>query len=276
MIEMSPEQLHKLAECHLKDFVKVIYNLVAIDDVKFDLVIGAGNSGLVMQKVAELVFEHCEWNFPPQLELPIQRHINGNNGELYDNTPIVFYAEKQMHYISNLTNVLFVDDELGKGTTARTSLALMLRATSPNLLTEKIHCHIVVELRGWPECFSIPSVRPFIHHYPKMSSIHKYKVIVNNLRPPTVLDDIVKLLKSLNMDHEKYDDKCLNVALGIQSKVYDPKSSEPPKFTNDLNEKATAEIVGLDSIRNEFRSYLDFLIKEALSEASKAKDKIYL
>jgi len=276
--EMSAEQLHKLAECHLRDFVRTIHNLVVIDGVKFDLIIGPGNSGLVMLKITELIFDHCKWKFPPQLKLPIQRYMKGTDGELHNNISLMPCAKEQMHGISSLTNVLFVDDEMGKGTTVKASLALMRAAANSKLLKlsyEQNHCHIVVELRDWPLSFGIPVVRPFIHHFATMSNLHRNKVIVNYLRPPAILDDIEKFLKSLDTDNEKFGDKCLNIALGTQSKVYDHNLDVPPVFTEQLNEKAKAKLPGLDDIRANFRDYLSELIKEALDTASKSKDNKY-
>ena len=268
MTEMSAEQLHKLAECHLKDFVRAIYNLVAIDGVKFDLIIGAGNSGLVMLKVTELIFEHCKWELPPQLRLPIQRYVKGTDGELYKNISLMPCAKEQIRGISSLTKVLFVDDEMGKGITIKTSLALTLGAADSEALIPKWpdtenHCHIVVELKGWPASFDIPVIRPFIHHFATRSTLDHYKVIVNRFRPPHILDDI-----------KKFDDKCLNIALGVPSKVYDCNSNFPPAFTEELNEKAKAEIPNLVDIRNKLRDYLNNLIERALDTASSSKDNI--
>src|SRR5689334_15222725 len=103
---------------HFKSFVATIYYLIYEKDLKFDLVIGSGNTGILCAKFTELVYKKIEKEVPPILQIPVLRYKGEEKSEnLFDNSVLFPDLEEFLHTnnIKKLDKVLFVDDEIYAG-----------------------------------------------------------------------------------------------------------------------------------------------------------------
>lgn len=144
IIERYLETRRKLAEGRIELFAARIYSLIKEND--YDLIISPGNSGLIMTEISKTVYEYSKKEFPKSFVLPIYR----------DGTK---YEEKLD--IKRADNVLFVDDEIMTGTSAKECIKAIVRSFPDSA---HIDVTIVAEHMFFEWHYKIPGVS--VHFYP--------------------------------------------------------------------------------------------------------------
>jgi hypothetical protein len=86
-------------------------------------VVAAGTSGLYMMELAKAVFRILEIELPPTVCLPVIRFTE--SGALFDNSGLSTEVRRQLKDHDPLKRVLFIDDEIRRGTTAHACLKLI-------------------------------------------------------------------------------------------------------------------------------------------------------
>lgn len=133
------EHRRELAVNRIKLFAATIYRLVQ-EKHDYDLVMSPGNSGIYMSVITEWVYQYLEKAVPPIVNLPIYRF--NDDGSLYDNNHLEKELALKTKNLEPIRNVLFVDDEIMTGTSARNTLELLQKTRSSS---EWVNFTIVAE-----------------------------------------------------------------------------------------------------------------------------------
>ena len=119
----------ELAKSRIKMFAAAIgRQLIEFDDT-FDLLMGAGNSGLYMTKIAEMTYEYLNTSVPKILNIPIIR-FKEDGKTLNDNSFLLLKVKEELRNVAPIKNVLFVDDEIMRAITAKECFTLLLKTYS--------------------------------------------------------------------------------------------------------------------------------------------------
>lgn len=116
-----------LAKSRIKLFVAAVCRQLLELNKSFDLVMGSGNSGIFMTKIAEIVYEKLNIDAPAILNLPIYRFKNDSEAP-YDNSFLLPIVENELLNARVINNILFVDDEIMQGITAKECFNLIILA----------------------------------------------------------------------------------------------------------------------------------------------------
>lgn len=119
----------ELAKSRIKMFVAAICRQLVDFEEKYNLLSGAGNSGLFMTKITEMVYQCLNIKVPPVLNLPIYR-FKEDGTTLRDNSFLITQVKEKLQDIQEMRNILFVDDEIMRALTAKECFQLILEADS--------------------------------------------------------------------------------------------------------------------------------------------------
>lgn len=150
----------KEAEEILKRYIVLLYKLVVIEGNKFDLIVGAGDSGAFMAKIGELFYRQIKKIPPPIIYIPLLRYIEPGvaDGVYFDNSVLLPQIKKQINSLSNFKNVLFVDDEIRKGHAAKSCIELILAALPKKKIPKRILYTIIAENHHFEWHYDVPPV----------------------------------------------------------------------------------------------------------------------
>lgn len=115
-----------LALSRIELFSATLYRLLVEDGERYDAIVTAGTSGLYMQGLAGAAYRLLAIEPPPTICLPVVRFAE--DGALFDNTPLAAEVCRQLGEKRRLERVLFVDDEIRRGTVAHACFDLLLRS----------------------------------------------------------------------------------------------------------------------------------------------------
>ena len=120
----------ELAKSRIKMFSAAIARQLLEFGETFDLLMGAGNSGLFMTKIAEMIYEHLSLKTPTVLNLPIYR-FKEDNTTINNSSQLVSRLKQTLKNLE-VNNILFVDDEIMRALTVKECFNLILKA-NPNI-----------------------------------------------------------------------------------------------------------------------------------------------
>jgi len=133
---MNSEQAHELARSKLSRFARKLRELTKYGS--FHLLVAGGNSGIVTAYIAKFVFEELKIDVPPMVLIPFYRFEPDHpHDESYRVKICAFSAnvKKQLETVPQheaITRVLFVDDEMGSGSTMAGVLTLVKEGLAEN------------------------------------------------------------------------------------------------------------------------------------------------
>lgn len=129
----------ELGQLRLKRFAAMLYILLEVRGEHFDLLVAGGNSGIAVLEVAKMVYKKTSKDTPPIVQFPVYRQSNEPDVKIDPNL-----VETQLKDVHHVDRVLFVDDEIMRGQTAKVSFE-----TIRDFLSEKVNpclrCTIVAE-----------------------------------------------------------------------------------------------------------------------------------
>jgi hypothetical protein len=143
----------ELAKSRIKMFVGALSRQLIDFKEKYDLIIGSGNSGLFMTKIASITYDALNIKAPYVLNLPIYR-FKEDGATLYDNSFLITYVKEQLKS-STINNILFLDDEIMRGITVKECFSLILKAF-PNI--NHLNATIIAENHFFEWHYKIPKV----------------------------------------------------------------------------------------------------------------------
>jgi hypothetical protein len=250
-VENESLSLGEIGYESLEAYVKELQSLLGEDKNQYDLLVGGGDSGQIVVKLAKLVYEHLGLECPPALLLPTFRHSDYEETIPLDNsqlpTPEGFDG-------SVIQNVLFLDDEVGSGSTAKGTLQwLRLHAPHLNKYT------IVAEDGGFVWDEEVPDVTV------EFVSTKKQRENVFNAISYIIPSDFEKPVQEALADTPDLNDKqVMCVLLGLPTKEF---NDSRPHFTNALYEIAKAKLPNLGSLQAGYQDYFAKQVSSILEDS---------
>ena len=144
----------ELAKSRIKMFAASIARQLLDFDETFDLLLGAGNSGLYMTKITEMVYQYLNIAVPKILNIPIIR-FKEDGKTLNDNSSLLPQLKQDLNNAKTIRDVLFVDDEIMRAITAKECLGLLLKA-DPNI--SHLDVTIVAEHHFFEWHYKLPKI----------------------------------------------------------------------------------------------------------------------
>jgi hypothetical protein len=152
------ESLQYLAVRNFKRFIAVLNYLIKRNE--FDLLLFGGDSGIGLSKITELVYEQLDKKPPTMISLPIIRmepkwlDDHGQEVKKFDNSIFIPQIKDRVNSLNKLENLAFIDDEIGKGITARAIVNLAIETADENKLQKPLNLTILAEDQNFnPENF---------------------------------------------------------------------------------------------------------------------------
>lgn len=263
------QSLHPLALRHFKRFVATLYHLMAKEGRQFNLIIGGGDAGMWLAKVAEILYKKLDLKLPIILPLPIVRYkftylkYEGQPLELFNNSVLISEAKRQLKELKKLEDILYIDDEIANGITAKEAIRVVVKAVPRDKIAANINLVIVAEDQGFNTSNFLDNVGAtmfsFAEHIPTMHGVINY----------IVPWEIERQIEEHFSEAEAGPKVRINMLLDLPSKdkklmegMYIPK----PVFIYDYNRKVRQKILNFPDLQKEFRTSLDEWIDESIEE----------
>lgn len=249
--------LEQVAQEHFKRFVGTIYRLVVEQQRRFDLLVGAGNSGVGMVKCTQLIYDHLQIQVPPTLVLPIYRHWPKDartEENLFDNAVLLPEVKRQLGGPGSLRKILFVDDEIGGGTALR-AVVNLLQLARPNQSGD-MAVTVVAENHGFNADIKIAGIS--IQFFPYAEEIKGLNNLVSYGIPYAIERPITRL----------YNDKQIgsverfNLLLGEPVKKME---NSQPCFSVE-REELKRRIKDFSGLQGRFEKHIRQLIASAIAQ----------
>lgn len=171
----------ELGQLRLKRLTALLYILIREKGEKFDLIVGGGNSGIFVQEVVKMVYEKAGEELPPMVLFPIYRPSNEEgvtiSGEVVQN---------QLKGLKNINKVLFVDDEIMRGQTAKICFETIRDYFRNKNVNSYLNCTIVAENHNFIWMYDLKNIS--VRYLPFAFVLQGYNCNFGYLIP----DDIVK------------------------------------------------------------------------------------
>ncbi|CAN5217448.1 hypothetical protein BH09PAT2_BH09PAT2_05890 [soil metagenome] len=244
-------------EHNFKQFINIIKRLFVDENKKYDLVIGMGNTGLVMLKLNELILNELKIKMPPTLTLPLLRFSDNNEKELFNNDIFLEEVKKQIEGIEKIQNILFVDDEIYRGISLKTALGLLMKVKG----TDHLQVTVVAEDQGFQWHNDIQNVDiefcPFAHEVEGHNNVIFYMI-------PSEYDKPIK--DAFPEDILKWHTR-INILLGLPIKIMiDGK----PEYTFKFNQEAEEKVANFRQLQVDFLTHLKDLIRKSIVPATRS------
>lgn len=257
MVE-EQDNYKKLGKQRFCNFCRAIKKLIQEKNLDFDLLVAAGNSGQSLAKFTELIFQELNQEAPPKLLIPFFRYFPGyrdDPGKIFDSNIFLPEVIQQVKNINRgITNVLFVDDEIGLGLTATNIFSLLNQALSeigkPKV---KDYC-IVAEDQG----FRVPRESPEIKFVPYDFETDGYNNVIFFINPWQLERPIIDTLG----EDDKFPFHCrTNILLGLPIKDF---NYGRPIYTDRFQKIAEGQISNLRELQKKYLAFIRQSIKDCL------------
>ena len=258
MSAITPKQAKEI----FKNYIALLYKLVVKEKNDFDLIIGAGDSGAVMAKVAEIFYQKINKKIPPILHLPLQRYAEPGipHGEYFENKVLIPQIKKQLKNIKLFKKVLFVDDEIMRGWTAKTSIELVLSALPKNKIADRVLYTIVAENHWFQWHYDLPPVS--IRYYAFSKKI------------PGVNGAVFEMISDLEWKSIKLNGMGKRPLLNIiLNGVRKSRSGLTPVFTDETAKKLEKN-QKFKKLKTKMLRQIDALVTEGIKEYKAGKIKL--
>lgn len=255
----SPK-LEQLAKANLKRYFAVLYKLIVEENKKFDVLMAGGNSGLIMALYAQMFYDTIKIDSPivfkttPQRHFPYGEEIPEN---LVDNTVLYLDIKNQIrdYRVRDVSSILFVDDEIGDGITARACINAFIKALSTD---KQINLYITAENQEYePKNFPSNVEVKFI---PFANEIEGMNNVVMYLIP----NEIYNQIKNIDAS----DKSKVALLLGLPRRT---KTALLDGYDFSLNHEAYEKIPDFEKLMVEFEYLINKLIQEAIQEYKERK-----
>lgn len=155
LVEKLDFNRHEIAVSRIALFSAAICRLLLEFNERYSLIVTAGTSGLYMRELVTAVFRALAVQAPPTICLPVIRFED--NGALFDNSPLAAGLPGRSGNQDPPKHILFVDDEIRRGTTARACLDLLIRSGYVDA-DRPLLCTIVAENHFFEWHWTLPGV----------------------------------------------------------------------------------------------------------------------
>lgn len=149
------------AEQIFKKFIALLYRLIVVEKNRFDLIIGAGDSGAALAMIAKIFYIRLKKKPPQVLLIPTTRFtkLDVPWGDFLDNKTLIPKIKNDLkNRKSPIKNVLFVDDEIRSAYSAKESIRVVINAAPKRIIPNRVLYTIVAENHGFEWHYNIPPV----------------------------------------------------------------------------------------------------------------------
>lgn len=144
----------ELAESRIKIFVASICRQLVDLNENYEIVLGAGNSGLFMTRITQMTYEYLNIKTPLILNLPIYR-FKEDEKTPNNNSFLAQQVKEKLQNLDSINNILFVDDEIMRALAAKECFNLILQA-NPSI--SRLNATIIAENHFFEWHYKIPEV----------------------------------------------------------------------------------------------------------------------
>lgn len=243
----------ELAESRIKMFAASICRQLIDFKEDYDLILGAGNSGLFMTKIAEMTYKYLSLKLPPILNLPIYR-FKEDKTVINDNSFLAPLVKEALDSLNTVNNVLFVDDEIMRALTAKECLNLVLKA-KPNM--NHLNAAIIAENHFFEWHHKMTKVS--ISYFAYSPLIQGFNENIGHFIP----EDLYKEVLNLMNEPLSYN-QVMAILIGGGIKRKDNKGNQ--YFDYILNPSLKSKIVNYDDRKKALIHRLEELIKEGVEK----------
>lgn len=254
-MEKSQPDLGEVGRRNFTAFVKTTAKLIKDLKEGFDLLVGSGDSGIAMVKFTEFIYDGLGIKSPPSIQIPIFRFRAKDvpEGKSFDNSVLQPMVKRQWPHLNKIKSILFVDDEVGEGFTAKISLQLIIDTIGDQ--SEELNYFIVAEDQGFIWKWRFPRVRvkfiPFIKHTKGVYNAISY-IIPYELEKP---------IKEIYSEEEFGSKARMDALLGLPIKKL---INGKPVWSNEYLGNLKREISNFEDLQNRFEEFSRNLIHQSL------------
>jgi len=250
----------ELAESRIKMFAASLYRQLIDFNEKYDVVLGAGNSGLFMTKLTEMIYEYLNIKTPSILNLPIYR-FKEDGKTLNDNSFLIPQFKESMQNINSIKNILFVDDEIMRGLTANECLNLILQA-NPNI--NHFNATIIAENHFFEWHYKIPKISiSFFAYSPLIQGLNEN---IGHFMPEDLYKEISLLISEVTSRNH-----AMAIVIGEALKRKDNNGN--PYFDFTIESGLKNKVVNYSDRKSSLLNRLREIVKEGIEEYKAGKIK---
>ncbi len=243
----------ELAESRIKMFVASIYRQLIDFNENYDLVLGAGNSGLFMTRVTQMIYEYLNIKTPLILNLPIYR-FKEDGKTPNNNSFLTQQVKEKIQNLNSISNILFVDDEIMGALTAKDCFNLILQSY-PNI--NHLDATIIAENHFFEWHYKIPKVSISFFAYSPL--IQGFNGNIGYFIP----EDLYKEVSSLIGEAVSYN-HVMAIVVGGALKRKDNNSN--PYFDFTVESSLKSKITNYDDKKSSLMNNLRELVKEGIEK----------
>ncbi|OGH20174.1 MAG: hypothetical protein A3D74_02700 [Candidatus Levybacteria bacterium RIFCSPHIGHO2_02_FULL_37_13] len=249
----------ELAKSRIKMFIGALCRQLIDFKENYDLLLGSGNSGLFMTKIALMTYESLNVTAPSVLNLPIYR-FKEDGAKLHDNSFLETYVKEQLKSISSINNILFVDDEIMRGLTAKECFSLILKAF-PNI--NHLDATIIAENHFFEWHYKMPKISiSFFAYSPLIQGLNGN---IGYFIPQNLFNGIQKIIPEI----KSYNQAMAIVINGGIKKIVNNKGEFDLETEKDLK----TNLPNYKKTKNELLEEIQILVKKSVKEYKEEKIK---
>ncbi|MBI4089557.1 MAG: phosphoribosyltransferase [Candidatus Levybacteria bacterium] len=241
----------ELAKSRIKMFAAAITRQLLEFDETFDLLIGAGNSGLYMTKITEMTYQYLNAAVPKILNIPIVR-FKEDGKILNDNSFLLPEVKQILGKINAIKNVLFVDDEIMRAITAKECFELLLKA---NQNISHFDATIVAEHHFFEWHYKLPKVS--IRFFAYSPLIQYLNANISYFIPEDLYQEISKYTKGISSHNE-----IMAIVIGGAVK----RIKQQPFYDSSIEKVLQEKIPNYEERKAILTKSLQKLVKEGVDE----------
>ena len=239
-------------------FVASICRQLVDFNEKYDLVLGAGNSGLFMTRITQMTYEYLNIKTPFILNLPIYR-FKEDGTTPNDNSFLTQQVKEKLQNLDSINNILFVDDEIMRALTAKECFNLILQA---NTNINHFNATIIAENHFFEWHYKIPKVSiSFFAYSPLIQGLNGN---IGYLIP----EDLYKEVSSLISEAVSYNHVMAIVVVGALKRK---DNNDNPYFDFVVEVSLKNKITNYEDKKSSLMSKLQELVREGVEKYKAGK-----
>jgi len=242
---------NQLAKSRIKMFAASVARQLLEFNENFDLLLGAGNSGLYMTKIAEMTYEYLNIPAPAILNIPIMR-FKEDGKTLNNNFSLLQEVKQALNKIKTIKNILFVDDEIMRTITVKECCNLLLQA---DLNIPHIDVTIIAENHFFEWHHKIPKASIYFFAYSPL--IQWLNANISYFIPKDLYDEISKYAGCVSS---------YNHAMAIIIGGAIKKTESKPYYDYSVDSVLKQKIPAYEEVKTSLIGDLQKLVKEGVDD----------
>lgn len=242
-----------LAKSRIKMFVASIYRQLVDFNEKYDIVLGAGNSGLFMTKITQMTYKYLNIKTPFILNLPIYR-FEEDGKTPSNNSFLAQQVKEKLQNLDSINSILFVDDEIMRALTAKECFNLILQSY-PNI--NRLDTTIIAENHFFEWHYKIPKVSiSFFAYSPLIQGLNGN---IGYFIPEDLYGDVSSLINGVTSHNH-----AMAIVIGGALKKKDNNGN--PYFDFAVESSLKSKITDYDNKKSSLMNKLQELVRKSVEK----------